>query len=64
MPLKNTGKYILKIVSIGYETPFFNFTLVKNNQQVNLDTLSIKQSYNAVSEVVVTGKKNHSQQVR
>lgn len=58
VPLKSTGKYMLKIVSIGYETSFFNFTLTKNNQQLNLDTLGIKLSYNAASEVVVTGKKN------
>jgi len=58
IPVKNAGKYLLKIFSIGYETKFVNFTLAKNNSTLNLDTITIKLSSKLLGEVVVTGKKN------
>jgi outer membrane receptor protein involved in Fe transport len=56
--LNNTESYMLKIVSIGYETVFKNFTAVNNKQTINVDSISVVLSSKMLSDVVVTGKKN------
>lgn len=58
IPIKRTGKYLLKLFSIGYETKFIDFTLTKNYSTLNLDTIAIKLSHKLLVDVVVIGKKN------
>jgi outer membrane receptor protein involved in Fe transport len=56
--LNTTGNYMLKIVSIGYETVFKNFTAVNNKKTINVDSISVALSSKMLGDVVVTGKKN------
>ncbi len=56
--LNKTGNYMLKIVSIGYETVFKNFTVINNKQTINVDSITVSLSSKMLSDVVVTGKKN------
>jgi len=51
------GKYTLKIVSIGYQTGYSNFSIDSAGQQINLGNLELDLSNKLLDEVVITGKK-------
>jgi outer membrane receptor protein involved in Fe transport len=51
------GKYILKIVSLGYQTAYISFSIDTQNQQLDLGNLELSLSDKLLDEIVVTGKK-------
>jgi ferric enterobactin receptor len=53
----NTGNYILKIISIGYETAEVNFVISGKNEKIVLD-VKMNLSNKLLNEVVVKGERN------
>jgi len=56
--LADTGSYVLKVFSIGYETALIDFLISNKYQQLNLDSIRINISSKILGEVIVTGKQN------
>ena len=54
----DTGNYVLKVVSLGYQTSIISFSIQQKNQQVHLDNIELSSASNVLGEVVITGKKN------
>lgn len=58
IPGMDTGKYILKVVSIGYQTVLLPFSVMQQNQQIAIGKVELVLSGKALTEVVVTGRRN------
>lgn len=56
LSISDTGNYVLKIFSIGYETLHLDFSNSNKKKQINLDTLSLNMSSNVLNGVTVIGK--------
>jgi outer membrane receptor protein involved in Fe transport len=56
LSISDTGNYVLKIFSIGYETLHLDFSNSNKKKQINLDTLRINMSSNVLNGVTVIGK--------
>ena len=54
----DTGKYLLKVFSIGFKTVHINFSVVRKNQLISLDSIELNLTSKLLEGVVVTGKKN------
>lgn len=53
----SNGSYILKVVSIGFETAYSTFSIQKRNAVISLDTVYLKLTSGAMNDVVVQSKK-------
>ncbi|MEN9907447.1 MAG: hypothetical protein RLZZ540_588 [Bacteroidota bacterium] len=58
MPKIDTGNYVLKVVSMGYETANSNFSVLDKSQHISLDSIYLNVSSKLLGEVVVKGQKN------
>lgn len=56
--LSDTGRFILKVFSIGHETAHTNFIIPSKQQQISLDSIKINVLSKVLGEVIVTGKQN------
>ncbi|PXY46542.1 outer membrane beta-barrel family protein [Flavobacterium hydrophilum] len=54
----NIGNYVLKIISIGYETTEVNFVISNKTEKIILDT-KMNLSNKLLNEVVIQGEKNN-----
>jgi len=54
----DTGNYLLKVVSIGYQTAFLPFSVMHQNQQSVMDKVELAFSGKLLGDVVVTGRRN------
>jgi ferric enterobactin receptor len=58
IPKIDTGNYLLKVVSIGYETSYSRFVVSNKSQQINLDSIALTISNKLLGEVIVKGQKS------
>ena len=60
IPKIDIGNYLLKVVSIGYQTSYSNFLVTEKNQQITIDSIYLNLSSKMLGEVVVTGQKSNN----
>jgi ferric enterobactin receptor len=53
----DTGNYLLKIVFLGYELNYRNFSITRNSRQLDLDSIPLKTISEGLTDVIVTGRK-------
>jgi ferric enterobactin receptor len=58
IPRVDTGKYLLKVVSLGYQTTLLPFYVQLQNQQLAIGRIELELSGKLLGEVVVTGRRN------
>ena len=54
------GNYLLKVVSIGYQTSHSSFTISNKNQQTTIDSIYLSNSSKLLGEVLVKTQSNNS----
>lgn len=60
IPKIGIGNYLLKVVSIGYQTSYSNFSIADKTQQTTSDSIYLAVSSKILGEVVVIGQSNGS----
>lgn len=58
IPNMDRGNYVLRVISLGYQTRFLAFSVVQKGQQLSLGALELELSGKLLNEVVVTGRRN------
>jgi hypothetical protein len=60
IPKIDIGNYLLKVVSIGYQTSYSSFTISNKNQQTTIDSIYLSNSSKILGEVLVKTQSNNS----
>jgi outer membrane receptor protein involved in Fe transport len=59
IPKIDIGNYLLKVVSIGYQTSYSSFTISNKNQQTTIDSIYLSNSNKLLGEVLVKTQSNN-----
>jgi outer membrane receptor protein involved in Fe transport len=59
IPKIDIGNYLLKVVSIGYQTSYSSFTICNKNQQTTIDSIYLSNSSKLLGEVLVKTQSNN-----
>jgi hypothetical protein len=59
IPKIDIGNYLLKVVSIGYQTSYSSFTISNKNQQTTIDSIYLSNSSKLLGEVLVKTQSNN-----
>lgn len=60
IPKIDIGNYLLKVVSIGYQTSYSSFTISNKNQQTTIDSIYLSNSSKLLGDVLVKTQSNNS----
>lgn len=60
IPKIGIGNYLLKVVSIGYQTSYSNFSVSDKTHQTTIDSIYLTVSSKILKEVVVKGQKSNN----
>jgi outer membrane receptor protein involved in Fe transport len=58
IPKIGIGSYLLKVVAIGYQISYSNFSILDKTQQTTIDSIYLAISSKILAEVVVRGQSN------
>jgi ferric enterobactin receptor len=56
LPRVDAGAYLLKIVSLGYQTAVISVSIVRNSRQFNLDSVELNLSEKILNDVAVSAR--------